>query len=160
MPDVTAVNILEHKDVRQELKDREDGWPTFPTLWVDGKCVGGLDVVRDLAERNKLLDVIHSSLGREEFFMQRELEECLSGVKAREGSPNLCTSKKKQSSDSPGDAADSGPAKQPSATPDRAPESKKGRPGGASVQEASVQEDDSNLILEEFDVPLPAEANK
>jgi hypothetical protein len=35
--------------VRQGLKKLSD-WPTFPQLYVKGQLVGGLDVVKELAE--------------------------------------------------------------------------------------------------------------
>jgi monothiol glutaredoxin len=37
-------NILADPDVRQGLKEYSS-WPTFPQLYVDGKFVGGCDIV-------------------------------------------------------------------------------------------------------------------
>ncbi|VBB72746.1 Putative monothiol glutaredoxin-4 [Podospora comata] len=39
-------NILADDEVRQGLKEFAD-WPTYPQLWVDGKLVGGLDIVKE-----------------------------------------------------------------------------------------------------------------
>jgi monothiol glutaredoxin len=40
-------NILEDGEVRQGLKEYSN-WPTFPQLYVNGKLIGGCDIVTDL----------------------------------------------------------------------------------------------------------------
>lgn len=42
-------NILEDEEVRQGLKTFSN-WPTFPQLYIAGDLVGGLDIVKELAE--------------------------------------------------------------------------------------------------------------
>lgn len=42
-------NILEDEEVRQGLKSYSD-WPTYPQLYVRGELVGGLDIMKELAE--------------------------------------------------------------------------------------------------------------
>lgn len=45
----SSFDILTDDSVRQGLKSFSD-WPTFPQLYHQGKLVGGLDVVKELAE--------------------------------------------------------------------------------------------------------------
>jgi monothiol glutaredoxin len=50
-------NILSDPDVRQGLKEYSN-WPTFPQLYVDGRLIGGADIVTELnasGELQKLL---------------------------------------------------------------------------------------------------------
>jgi monothiol glutaredoxin len=46
-------NILADPDVRQGLK-QYSRWPTYPQLYVDGKFVGGCDIVKELHESGEL----------------------------------------------------------------------------------------------------------
>ena len=48
-----SFNILADQDIRDGLKEYSS-WPTFPQLYVDGKLVGGCDIVRELAARGEL----------------------------------------------------------------------------------------------------------
>jgi monothiol glutaredoxin len=48
-----SFNILADQDIREGLKEYSN-WPTFPQLYVDGKLVGGCDIVRDLHARGEL----------------------------------------------------------------------------------------------------------
>lgn len=41
-----AFDILGDEEVRQGLKELSD-WPTYPQLYLDGKLIGGLDVVME-----------------------------------------------------------------------------------------------------------------
>lgn len=49
----SSFNILEHPDVRAGLK-KVYNWPTFPQLYCEGSLVGGLDVLKELAEEDSL----------------------------------------------------------------------------------------------------------
>jgi monothiol glutaredoxin len=51
--DFRDVNILTDPDLRQGLKEYSN-WPTFPQLWVNGKLVGGADIVSSLNENGEL----------------------------------------------------------------------------------------------------------
>jgi monothiol glutaredoxin len=51
------VNILTDPDLRQGLKEYSN-WPTFPQLYVDGKLVGGCDIVTSLHESGELGTVL------------------------------------------------------------------------------------------------------
>lgn len=50
-------DILGDEGVRQGLKTYYN-WPTFPQLYGDGKLIGGLDIVKELAEEGELLDAL------------------------------------------------------------------------------------------------------
>ncbi len=51
------VNILSDADLRHGLKEFSN-WPTFPQLYVDGKLVGGCDIVLGLNENGELDQVL------------------------------------------------------------------------------------------------------
>ena len=57
--DFRDVNILTDPDLRQGLKEYSN-WPTFPQLYVDGKLVGGADIVASLHESGELRGVLGS----------------------------------------------------------------------------------------------------
>jgi monothiol glutaredoxin len=46
-------NILADQEIREGLKEYSS-WPTFPQLYVDGKLIGGSDIVRDLHAKGQL----------------------------------------------------------------------------------------------------------
>jgi monothiol glutaredoxin len=48
-----SFNILADQDLREGLKEYSS-WPTFPQLYLEGKLVGGCDIVRDLHARGEL----------------------------------------------------------------------------------------------------------
>jgi len=48
-----SFNILADQDMREGLKEYSN-WPTFPQLYLDGKLIGGCDIVRDLHARGEL----------------------------------------------------------------------------------------------------------
>ncbi len=53
-----TVNVLADQAVREGIKQFTN-WPTIPQVFIDGKFVGGCDIVRELAasgELQKLLD--------------------------------------------------------------------------------------------------------
>ncbi|KAL3897717.1 MAG: hypothetical protein SGCHY_003227 [Lobulomycetales sp.] len=52
-----SFDILSDETVRQELKRFSD-WPTFPQVYINGDFVGGLDVVKELAETGEFEDMI------------------------------------------------------------------------------------------------------
>jgi len=53
-----SFNILADEEVRQGLKTLSN-WPTFPQLYAKGKLVGGLDIVKELADDGQLQDVLN-----------------------------------------------------------------------------------------------------
>jgi monothiol glutaredoxin len=58
--DFKDVNILSDPELRQGLKEFSN-WPTFPQLYVDGKLVGGCDIVTSLDESRELDAVLAGS---------------------------------------------------------------------------------------------------
>lgn len=61
--DFQGVNILAEPEVRAGMKEYAS-WATFPQLWVDGKFVGGCDIVREMYETGELAPIVDSALGR------------------------------------------------------------------------------------------------
>ncbi|KAM3615275.1 uncharacterized protein V6R79_025780 [Siganus canaliculatus] len=49
----SSFDILSDEEVRQALKTYSN-WPTYPQLYVNGELVGGLDIVKELAESGEL----------------------------------------------------------------------------------------------------------
>jgi len=52
-----SFNILSDNAVREGLKEYSS-WPTYPQLYVSGELIGGLDIVKELAENNELRSTI------------------------------------------------------------------------------------------------------
>ena len=52
-----SYNILADPELREGLKERSR-WPTYPQLYLDGKLVGGCDIVRELHARGELATVL------------------------------------------------------------------------------------------------------
>jgi monothiol glutaredoxin len=50
-------NILSDPDMRQGLKEYSE-WQTFPQLYVDGKFVGGCDIVTEMAQNGELATLL------------------------------------------------------------------------------------------------------
>jgi monothiol glutaredoxin len=52
-----SVNILADPELREGLKQYSN-WPTYPQLYVDGKLVGGCDIVREMHKRGELAPLV------------------------------------------------------------------------------------------------------
>ena len=52
-----ALDILPDPRIRQELSAMSN-WPTIPQLFVDGKLVGGADIVTEMYETGELADTV------------------------------------------------------------------------------------------------------
>ncbi|HWH05439.1 MAG TPA: glutaredoxin domain-containing protein [Gaiellaceae bacterium] len=61
---VTAVDVLPHPEIRQELSALS-GWPTIPQVFVRGELIGGADIVEELNETGELAEKLRESLGAE-----------------------------------------------------------------------------------------------
>ena len=48
-----GVNVLEDDEIRTGIKEFSE-WPTIPQLYIDGKFVGGCDIVREMFETGEL----------------------------------------------------------------------------------------------------------
>ena len=59
---VTAVDVLPHPEIRQELSGLS-GWPTIPQVFVRGELIGGADIVEELNETGELAERLRASLG-------------------------------------------------------------------------------------------------
>ena len=56
--DFGSCNVLEDEEIRQGIKEYSN-WPTIPQLYVDGKFVGGCDIIEQMqgsGELKKLLE--------------------------------------------------------------------------------------------------------
>lgn len=58
--DFGAFNVLEDESVRQGIKEFAN-WPTIPQLYIDGKFVGGCDIVTDMFQRGDLQKALDAS---------------------------------------------------------------------------------------------------
>jgi monothiol glutaredoxin len=61
---VTAVDVLPHPEIRQELS-AVSGWPTIPQVFVKGELIGGADICEELAASGALREKLTSALGDE-----------------------------------------------------------------------------------------------
>ena len=52
-----SFNVLENNDVRQGIKEFAD-WPFIPQLYIDGKFIGGRDIVMELYKKGELKDLV------------------------------------------------------------------------------------------------------
>ena len=52
-----SYNILADPELREGLKEYSS-WPTYPQLYVDGKLVGGADIIRDLHAKGELAKLV------------------------------------------------------------------------------------------------------
>ena len=52
-----SYNILADPELREGLKEYSS-WPTYPQLYVDGKLIGGADIVRDLHAKGDLAKLL------------------------------------------------------------------------------------------------------
>jgi len=51
--DFESFNIFEDEDIRQGIKEYAN-WPTIPQLYIDGKFIGGCDIVVQMDESKEL----------------------------------------------------------------------------------------------------------
>jgi monothiol glutaredoxin len=58
----TAVDILPHPQIRQELQALS-GWPTIPQVFIKGELVGGADIAEELAASGELERKLTERLG-------------------------------------------------------------------------------------------------
>ncbi len=55
-----TVDVLADPQIRDGIK-RYSNWPTIPQIFVDGKFIGGCDIVREMHERGELAQVLKSA---------------------------------------------------------------------------------------------------
>jgi len=51
--DFRSFNVFEDESIREGIKEYAN-WPTIPQLYIDGKFVGGCDIVEDMASKGEL----------------------------------------------------------------------------------------------------------
>ncbi|WP_041069483.1 Grx4 family monothiol glutaredoxin [Candidatus Ishikawella capsulata] len=51
------IDILQNNDIRMELP-KYANWPTFPQLWIDGKLIGGCDIIMEMYRNGELQKLI------------------------------------------------------------------------------------------------------
>jgi monothiol glutaredoxin len=56
-----TIDVLEDPQIRDGVKQFSN-WPTIPQVYVDGKFVGGCDIVRDLYERGELETMVRKAV--------------------------------------------------------------------------------------------------
>ena len=55
--DFVTVNVLEHEEVRQGIKEYSD-WPTIPQLYVNGEFIGGSDIMMEMFDAGELQELL------------------------------------------------------------------------------------------------------
>jgi monothiol glutaredoxin len=55
--DLKTVDVLKDPDLRSGLKEYSS-WPTIPQVFIDGKLIGGSDLVKAMHERGELAALI------------------------------------------------------------------------------------------------------
>ena len=57
-----TVDVLQDMEIREGIK-RYSNWPTIPQVYINGKFVGGCDIVRELYESGELEPMVKQALG-------------------------------------------------------------------------------------------------
>ena len=57
-----TIDVLGDPEVRDQVKAYSN-WPTIPQVYIDGKFVGGCDIVRELYESGELQQMVKSASG-------------------------------------------------------------------------------------------------
>jgi monothiol glutaredoxin len=70
------VDILEDEEKRAAIKAYSN-WPTIPQLYIDGKLIGGCDIVRELYASGELERVLKAAFAGER--LSRSVSERVSG---------------------------------------------------------------------------------
>lgn len=50
---IVTYNVLQDQEIREGIK-LYSNWPTIPQVYIDGKFIGGSDILRDLLENGEL----------------------------------------------------------------------------------------------------------
>ena len=56
-------DVLADPAIREGIK-RYSNWPTIPQVYIDGKFVGGCDIVHEMHERGELEPLLKSAFGK------------------------------------------------------------------------------------------------
>ena len=58
-----GIDILSDPQIREVLPDYSD-WPTFPQIFINGKLVGGCDIVHELRDSGELDTLLEEAFGK------------------------------------------------------------------------------------------------
>lgn len=58
--DLHTVDVLQDQEIREGIKEYSQ-WPTIPQAYINGKFIGGSDILFELHERGELADLIRGS---------------------------------------------------------------------------------------------------
>ncbi len=56
-----TIDVLADQEVREGIK-RYSNWPTIPQVFINGKFIGGCDIVRELYETGELEPMVRAAL--------------------------------------------------------------------------------------------------
>ena len=59
VPTLFTVDVLSDPEIRQGIKEYSD-WPTIPQLYVNGKFIGGSDIVTEMYRNGELQKLLRS----------------------------------------------------------------------------------------------------
>jgi monothiol glutaredoxin len=57
-----TVDVLADMEIREGIK-RWSNWPTIPQVYINGKFVGGCDIIREMYENGELEPMVKEALG-------------------------------------------------------------------------------------------------
>jgi monothiol glutaredoxin len=57
-----TVDVLQDMEIREGIK-RFSNWPTIPQVYLNGKFLGGCDIVRELYESGELEPMVKQAIG-------------------------------------------------------------------------------------------------
>ncbi len=57
---ITIINVLENTEIRHGIK-KFSSWPTIPQLYVNGKFIGGSDIMDIMEKNGELKKLLHSN---------------------------------------------------------------------------------------------------
>ncbi len=55
-----TVDVLSDPELREQIKVYSN-WPTIPQVYIDGKFIGGCDIIRELYETGELQQLVKSA---------------------------------------------------------------------------------------------------
>ena len=58
-----TVDVLADQELREAIKQYSN-WPTIPQVYIDGKFVGGCDIIRELYESGELEPMVKAALAQ------------------------------------------------------------------------------------------------
>lgn len=58
-----TVDVLSDPELREEIKVYSN-WPTIPQVYIDGKFIGGCDIIRELYETGELQQLVKPAVSQ------------------------------------------------------------------------------------------------